>query len=367
MWTERISARAAILPCLPLLLFTSAWGQESGAEKEWRALVEAAQKEGKVVVASSPDPEMRTQIPAAFKARFGITLEYLGGSSSLLAERLRRERRAGVYTVDVVLSGISTFASIFYPEKMLDPIYPALLLPEVLDRTKWKKGKLWFADPEERYVLKLFYSVGGSFYINTKVVRPAEFQSARVLLDPKWRGKISTEDPRIDGSGSNRAAELYRQLGESFVKQLYIDQKPAITRDRRQITDWLARGSHPISLTARDPEVERMQEEGLPVTVIFDLPDVGGRIEATRELALLNQAPHPNAARVFVNWIASREGMEAYSRAYLRASLRNDVDVSFLPAQRIPRAGVHYFDSGDWNFTVTEKDRIRARLNEMLR
>ncbi len=359
--------RKFIAPWLLLLLFAPAWGQEKGVEKGWNAVVAAAQKEGKVVVASSPDPEMRKQIPAAFKTRYGITLEYLGGPSAQLAERLRRERRAGVYTVDVVLSGISTFAEIFYPEKMLEPLRPLLSLPEVLDRTKWKKGKPWFVDPEETYVLRLFYSVGGSFYINTDIVKPGEFRSAQFLLDPRWKGKISTEDPRVDGSGSNRAAELYRQLGEGFIKKLYVDQKPVITRDRRQITDWLARGTHPISLTARDPEVERMQQEGLPVTVIFDLPDVGGRIEGTRELALLNRAPHSNAARLFVNWIASKEGLELYSRAYLRASLRNDVDESFLPPQRIPRAGVNYFDSGDWNFAVTEKDRIRSRISELLK
>ena len=56
----------------------------------WEKLVADAKKEGKVVIIAPSDPQVREQIPATFKARYGITVEYLGGRSSDMAARLRR-------------------------------------------------------------------------------------------------------------------------------------------------------------------------------------------------------------------------------------------------------------------------------------
>jgi hypothetical protein len=49
------------------------------------------------------------------------------------------------------------------------------------------------------------------------------------------------------------------------------------------------------------------------------------------------------------------------------APTRNDIDESFLPPEIIPRAGVNYFDTFEWNFTVTTKEEIRLRMKELLR
>lgn len=83
---------------------------------------------------------MRRELPPAFRAKFGIPIEYIGRRGSEVAAQLRVERRAGFNTVDVVITGVGTVATILYPEKMLDPLKPALILPEVVDPSKWKKG-----------------------------------------------------------------------------------------------------------------------------------------------------------------------------------------------------------------------------------
>src|SRR3954453_20058168 len=137
-----------------LLLAVCAVGQ--GASPEWDKLVADAKKDGKVVIIAPPDPQVRENIPAAFKAKYGITVEYLGGRSSDTAARLRTERASGLYSVDAALSGMLTMASIFYTEKMLEPLRPILLDPEVTDGSKWKTGKPWFIDPEDKYILRLF-------------------------------------------------------------------------------------------------------------------------------------------------------------------------------------------------------------------
>src|SRR4051812_6612629 len=72
-------------------------------QKQWQQLIADARKEGKVVVLAPPDQEVRLALPAAFRDRFGITLEYIGGRSNESSARIRTERNAGVYTVDVAL------------------------------------------------------------------------------------------------------------------------------------------------------------------------------------------------------------------------------------------------------------------------
>jgi ABC-type Fe3+ transport system substrate-binding protein len=96
---------------------------------------------------------------------------------------------------------------------MLDPLKPALILPEVVDPKEWKRGKPWFIDPEERYVLRVYSTITGVLHINTEQVKPDDLSKATDLLHPKWRGKIATEDPTVAGSGSNTAARIYIQMG----------------------------------------------------------------------------------------------------------------------------------------------------------
>ena len=355
-----------LLVIVLLILPQGVYGQTKGWEKEWNDALEGAKKDGRVVVATSPDPAMR-EIAAKFKARYGIAVEHLAGSSSQLAARLGTERRAGINSVDVFLAGVQTVANVLYPEKMLDPLKPALILPEVVDPKKWKTGKPWFIDPEERYVMRVYSTITGLLHINADQVKPGELAKASDLLQPKWRGKIATEDPTVAGSGSNTAARIYLQMGEEFVKRLYLGQKAMVTRDRRQLSDWLARGTHPIVFGAQDSAVEKMTKEGFPLKPIYGFPDMPPALTGSPWLlALMNQAPHPNAARVFVNWIVSKEGLEIYARAEGRAALRTDTDESFLSAEEKLKDGIKYFDTYDWQFTVTEKEKIRLRLKELL-
>lgn len=217
---------------------------------------------------------------------------FIGGSGSVLVSKARTERHAGIYSLDVFLvGGIDTAANVLYPEKMHDPLKPILILPEVTDPSKWKKGKLWFVDPEEKYVLRVFSSVRTLLHINTDYVRPEEIRSVNDLLNPKWKGKISTEDPTFGGSGSNQAAQFYFQLGEEFVKKIYIDQKPAFARERRQVVDWLARGTYPICLGCRSDEVTALRKEGFRLLAIYELSGIHSAIGAAPSLPAVMNNP----------------------------------------------------------------------------
>jgi ABC-type Fe3+ transport system substrate-binding protein len=355
---------------LHFLFFLSALAQaqQKDWEREWKEVLAAARKEGRVVVVGSPDPVMRSEVVPKFKERFGISIEFIGGRSSEIAARIRTERSAGVHTVDVFLSGPDTTANTLYGEKMIDPLKPLLILPEVVDAAKWKTGKPWFIDPEERYVLRPFRSVANLLFVNTDFVKPEEIRSSKDLLNPKWRGKISTEDPTTTGAGANLASRFLKQLGEEYVKKLYIEQKPVSTRERRQFTDSLARGIQPICLNCREDDVRPLQKEGFKILEIFELSDVPGAVNGSPWLlTLANKAPHPNAARVFTNWILSKEGLEIYARGYGSATLRTDADESFLNPANIPRQGVNYFDDTDWHWVITGRRETREKVWKLLK
>lgn len=355
-------------PGAPLFLILSLALSFPAHAQSWNEMVLAARKQGRVVVSGPVDPRVREELPAKFRARFGVSVEYIGGRSSELAARLRNERQSGLYTHDVALSGGETAATIFYAEKMLDPLLP-LLAPEVIDGGKWKDGKPPFFDPEGKYTLRLLRSVGSLFTVNTRHVRPAEIWSVQDFLHPKWKGKISASDPTVHGgSGSDIPAILFLTLGEDFVFRLYIGQQVAVSRNSRQMEDWLVRGIYPISFGVGSGGYERLRNEGFPVAAVSGLQGLPGYMSSVNPfVSIFNRAPHPNAAQLFVNWIASKEGVEAYAQATGSATTRSDIDESFVAPGSRPQPGVNYLDADGWDFIVKNKKTAITRMAELMR
>lgn len=357
-----------VILLISMMFASNAVAQSADWKATWDDTLAGAKKEGKVVIIGSPDPVMRKEIIPKFSERFGIPIEYIAGSSGQLAEKVRTERMSGIYSVDVYMSGPNTTLTVLHPGKMLDPLKPLLILPEVTDGAYWKRGKPSFADKEDQYAMMLFRSVDNLIFINTEYVKLEEMRAARDLLNPKWRGKIATQDPNASGSGANIAGYFYSQLGAEFVRKLYTDQKPTISRDRRQLTDWLARGTYPICLTCRADDAQVLQKEGFKLAEIFELSGMQRRVNAAPFLlSVANQAPNPNATRVFVNWMAGKEALEIYSRNYEAATLRTDVDESFLNPETVPKPDVQYFDDTDIDWMVTGRTEASERMREILK
>ena len=365
---KRIWRMALIVMVVLNVAISELTAQTKASDKDWAAVVDAAKKEGKVVVAGSPDPVMRNDVIPKFTARYGIPVEFMAGRSSEITGRLKTERAAGIYSVDVFLAGPDTTVTALYGDKMIDPLKPLLVMPEVADGAKWKRGNVWFVDPEERFVVRPFNSVATLLFINTDQVKPDEMRSAKDLLNPKWRGKISAEDPTAIGSGSNAAARFYHDLGEDFVRKLYIEQKTVRTRERRQMTDWLARGTQPICLNCREDDVRPLIKDGFKLLEIFELVDIAPSTNGSPWLlSLANKAPNPKAAQLFANWILAKEGLEAYARGYGSATLRTDIDESFLNPANLPKRNVKYFDDTDWKWVVSGRHEYREKVWQVLK
>jgi iron(III) transport system substrate-binding protein len=349
----------------------------SGAdwEQQWNALIAAARQEGTLVVLGPPTPELRRRLPETFQQRFGIPLEYTGQASGDFAARLLSERSAGIYSADIVISGSNSMYEVLAGRGqiengamgMLAPLRPALILPEVLDTTKYRTGKLIFMDPDDQYVYRMNNTVGRTITLNTDQVRPNEIQSWYDLLKPEYRGRISTYDPTIPGAATNQSAELYLKLGADYARRLYVEQQPFVTRDHRQTADLLARGTYPIALSLQQQEVGRLAEEGFPVRAIPNPPESPDSVSAGfGHLGILDRAPHPNAAKLFVNWLLSREGQQLWQNAQLQVSVRNDLDDGAIPKDWLPVPGVEYFDENGWELTLDVQPRIREDMRTIM-
>jgi iron(III) transport system substrate-binding protein len=356
---------AALL--LLLLMTPAALAQTAVPQKSWDEVLAAAKAEGNVVVIGSPDPVVRNKIIPAFTARYGIQVSYIAGGCGELVGKVRVERSSGMHSVDIFLCGNDTSINVLYQEKMIDPIRPLMIQPAAVNGANWKLGKLSFVDPEDAYVLRVFRTLLDVLFINEDYVKAEEMRSAQDLLNPKWKGKISSEDPTVSGAGISAAARFYVDLGPDFVKNLYIDQKPFISRDRRLLSDSLARGTHPICLNCRLDEVRDLAKAGYKLTDVYHLDGVSARVRPGPFLVTLaNKAPNPNAAQVFLNWMAGKEALEIYSRDYGETTLRTDVDESFLDPRMIPQAGESYRDEADYSWVSTGRleinDKVRALL-----
>ena len=341
-------------------------------EATWNAWLEAARNEGKVVVKGPPAPEVRTDVPRAFQARYGIEVEYVGSPTGPFATQVQHEREAGIYTTDVVLAGADSMYTVFYQERMLAPLPPVLIYPEAADPAAWPDGKLWFMDPEQQYILRLNNSVTIMGQINTAYVKPEDIKSYYDLLKPEYKGKIACFDPAVSGSGVGTAAYLYVTLGEDYVRRLYVDQQPALSRDDRQLADWVARGTYPIAIGAEfanESERAALLSGGVSIVNLPRPPDAPGSVSPSFGLlGLFTNAPHPYAAQVFVNWIAAREGMTVWSKALHAVPARTDIDKSAWPADQVPDPNVkNYHDSYGWDFVLNERQAVMAKLRQLIK
>jgi iron(III) transport system substrate-binding protein len=330
-----------------------------GWQLEWEKILEAAKKEGQVAVYISGYEEV---LPEFQKEYPDIKVVPTTGRGSQVGQRLLAERRAEKYIADVMnAGGVTTYQQLF-PAKVFDPIKPWLLLPEITDTSKWYEGRHHYTDPENQYIFSYVGSATyGSVSYNTKLVNEKEFKSYWDLVNPKWKGKIISRDIRVPGPGSGNARLFYHlpDVGPSFIRKLYGEMDTVLFRDYRQGTDWLAVGKAALCFFC---EVDVSKAQGLPVETF------GPKV--FKEGGLINRAPHPNAAKVFINWLLSRRGQIALQKSMSGTenpadSLRMDIPKDDVPLLSRRVEGVKYLDTSrpEWQ----EMKPILDVMNEALK
>jgi len=312
-------------------------------QQEWEQVLQGAKKEGAVSVVATVGADFRLALTIPFEKKYGLRVNYMGMRGSQLIPRVLRERRADKYLWDVFVHGTTTALTSMKPAGALDPIEPALILPGVKDPQNWKEGRLWFTDKERRYNLLLGLTTRPAFAINTTLVKAREFTAFRDLLDPKWKGKIIVgRDPRGPGPGQSIFTFFYLnpKLGPNFIRAL-IKQDLTILRNDRQSLDMLGKGKFSILLGPAETVTSDLIKRGVPIKLVApqQLKEGGPLSPGPASLMLVNKAPHPNAASVYINWILSKEGQTQFTTVTGIPSLRVDVPTDHFESWRLPMKG----------------------------
>jgi iron(III) transport system substrate-binding protein len=326
---ESRSVKRGRLLCVvlfPLLAWTDLFAAQAPArwKTDWEATQRAAEKEARLVIYGPPGADQQKLYTEVFQQAFPkLKVNYTPGRISEIISRIMAEQRAGMRQADLVLGGTDILLGTLKDKNLLQPIRPALVLPEVVDNGAWFKGKLWFADNEDRFIPMWRAVPYTAACINTNLVKTNELKSYWDLLQPKWKGKIASQDLRI-GSARNQMYAVYsrKDLGPDYLKRLYGDMEVTISRNLPQIADWIAGGKYAIAIGGVD--CDDLAAKGLPVVPIH-LEGIAAVGAGTDPASWLASSPNANAAKVFLNWILSRDGQSQFQKLTRENSLRVDI------------------------------------------
>ena len=295
---------------------------------EWEKTLEAAKKEGKVAISIPASAEMRRQLEDNFKKRYGIEVEVFTARGSAAVRRMADEFKAGVRHFDLHIGGSSSIVSGMLNEGILDPIEPWLILPEVKDPKQWWGGHMW-VDTAKRYIYMFQAYLTESIWLNTDLAKIHDVRSYDDLLNAKWKGKIGYLDPRTPGAGDSNWAFMWEVKGEEYLKKLAA-QELLLGRDQRVLAENLAKGRVAVMIGLTYYSYLPFIKAGLPIKALPMLKEGTYGTGGSGNLAIIKNPAHPNATRIFVNWLLGREGQEIVSRALGQSTRRLDVDTQWL-------------------------------------
>ena len=137
---------------------------------EWDRLVEAAKKEGKVVVSLPASNELRAAIERLFENRYGIDVEPIVGRAATVVRKMIDEAKAGVRYTDLHMGGSESVVTGMLPEGIVDPLEPYMMLPEVKDPKQWWGGHIW-VDNAKKFVYGTLAYQPESLWFNSQLMK----------------------------------------------------------------------------------------------------------------------------------------------------------------------------------------------------
>jgi ABC-type Fe3+ transport system substrate-binding protein len=310
---------------------------------DWNATLEAAKREGVVKCACPPRREFALAFKKGFEAAYpGITLEITAAPLPAFPLRVAKEQSAKMFLWDVYTFGPGAEIFDLKNKGGLESLWDYLSLPEVLNDSAWIGGiKDRFLDVEQKHIFGMFYTIStGS--INRDALPDLKIKSFEELLSPALKGKLVSVDPRVGGAGESLAAAVFQRYGRDGLKKLFIDQDVMLMKGNVEVAEQVVRKARPISLTSVSPDSQqRFKDAGVKLNIgdllIPELARAGTNGSCP---AIFKNPLNPNATKVFINWLLSRNGQKVISEARGEPSARTDV-----PAVRpddAPKPGIKY-------------------------
>ena len=306
------------------------------------ALIDGAKIEAKLMIYSSVSATDTATLGQKFHQKYPfIKPEYLRLGSERLLTRILQEARSGKRFADVYQTGVVE-VYLFRQKAMLT---------QYASPERAAYGD-YFKDAEGYYTA--FFHTSKVIAYNTRMVPAAKApKSYEDLLDPQWRGRLGLPS----GGGGIRwflamMKEFGDEKGEAFMRRL-AGQKPVVGQDISAVTALMAAGEYPIAVFSNAHQIEQMKSQGAPVEWIATRPV----LTTQTVLALPNQAPNPNCARLYIDFVLSKEGQELL-RSFNRIPARADVEAS--PA-RLTRGLKFSPYKGEWG---EEYDKYAERFRK---
>ena len=305
-----------------------AQSHNSNWKAEWEKAVDAAKSEGKVVVSIPTSAALRKEFEAGFRKKFpGIELELSAARGASNINKIIEEQKAGLHSFDLHIGGTTSIVTGLLAQNLLEPIPPWMVLPEVKEAKQWWGGHIW-VDNAKKYIYSFTAYITETLWYNSDLVKPEEITSYDDLLDAKWKGKIAILDPRTPGSGESTWGFLWKIKGEPYLNKL-AGQGMIVGRNLRQLAEMVSRGKAALSIGVSYYTYLPFVKAGLPVKPLPNPKEGFYAATGSGNVAVLKNVPHPNAAKVFLNWMLSQEGQALFTKALGQPTRRLDVDTEW--------------------------------------
>ncbi|MGG1659880.1 ABC transporter substrate-binding protein [Brevibacillus sp. NRS-1366] len=314
---------------------------------EWEKTVEAAKKEGEVVIFGLPTN--REGVMAEFEKVFpGIKVKYSGMNPTQMTTKILAEQQQNKYLVDITLENAAVPS-----ENIADQI----ILPEVKDEKNWNYGyeagyKMAQGEYKGQYA---FSAIAYPYvYINNDQIPEGELKSLEDLLDPKWKGKIIAGDFSYVSSTMEMLNAMAFTLGQDFVDKLVEQQELTTMTDSRMATEMFAVGKYPIGIGINNEYLRNYRTQGV-VSKVTKLQPEKSPYLLSFTTAIVKNPPHPNAAKVFMNWFLSKEGQTHYVN-YVKEFISRRTD-----APKSPYEDIRSWNLIDYKHSSFEKEPLENR------
>lgn len=290
-------------------------------------LVEAARKEGRVNVYSfALTGDIGLAIQRGFQDRYNIRTDIITGRGAEFVERIKTERRTGNVTGDLTDFSLVHATAL----KSAGATVSTSDLPVFQEKDVWRINP-FLSDPEGHLLAYRNQHIGP--YMNTNLVKPGEEpKSYKDFLNPRWEGKIVGPDPTFSGGSYQLLIPLLENNKLDLDTVKAIGQRLKFVVGTRQVAEALSRGEFSLGLATTDLDVSSFLNEGAPIRALAMQEGIGVLISP---VARIKDGPHPNAAKLFINWLLTKEGQTVYTKAASVAPMRKDVADARHPNMRV--------------------------------
>jgi len=266
----------------------------SGHSYAWAQAVnvDAAKKEGKVVVYGAQVPQAMKPLHAAFEKKYGISVEYWRGSSTQVSERALTEWRAGKPGFDVI-EGNRGVQLIMRDDGLFQKYIPPSS-EKFPAKFKEKDGMI---TPWRVLPISILY--------NTDMVKPGELpKTFDDLLQPKWSGKITMPDPTRHTTTAQFLWNLNKFKGDKWLDLVrgLAKQRPLLVESLAPVTTTIIKGEAPVGITY----IKYVKQYKGPVSYVL----MDKYLTDPNYMSLSAKAAHANAAKLYLDFICSAEGQK---------------------------------------------------------